>query len=65
MHEEGTILGLPSNINTDLDIDEPLSIDQELKEKRDMKKREWEELLEKTTEELWFNDLDICLNFPV
>ena len=27
-----------------------------------MKKREWEELLEKTTEELWFNDLDSCLN---
>ena len=34
----------------------------ELKEKRDIKKREWEELLEKTTEELWINDLDICLN---
>ena len=34
----------------------------ELKEKRDIKKREWEELLEKTTEELWVNDLDICLN---
>jgi len=34
----------------------------ELKEKRDIKKREWEELLEKTTEELWINDLDICLD---
>ena len=34
----------------------------ELKEKRDIKKREWEELLERTTEELWLNDLDICLN---